>query len=311
MNERILIVGGIYAVMHTFLPSLPLLGGECIGTNYYIYPGGITASAAVAIARYGSGCILCSKVGGDYEGEKLKAFLQGEGIDTRFVRSEPKSKTGMIISMNEQSGGRRTVRFPMCCDSLAYDDIENAFTCYPDALYIQSQLSDELVLCAMKHASRQDIPIFFQPLKSKPTISPSLLPSLEALILDGDEVYNYCGVEVDLYEKCLPACMALSKFYDAKYIILRMPERGSFIYDGKYHEIIGTFPVDSVDTSGCREVFGSVMCADYMKTKNIRQAVCIANVAYAISGTRRGDVQSVPTLRAISDYIESNSIKLN
>lgn len=311
MNDRILTIGGVYSVTHTFFPTLPSVGGESVGTNYYVYPGGATASASLAIARYGSSCILCSKVGDDREGERLKAFLTSEGIDTRFVECVQRGKTGIIISMNEEDGGRRSLRFPACSDTLSKEDIENAFTSYPDALYITSSLPDELVLYAASEAKRQDIPIYYQPCRSKPSLHPRLLPHLEVFILDEDEVYNYCGMGVELYEKCLPACIALSRLYDARYYVIRMSERGAFIYDGMYHEIISPFPTSGIDTAAGREVFGAVLCADHIKTDNIRQAACIANAAASLAMGKRGDVQSVPTLRAITELIENSGVSLS
>ncbi len=308
MKKRILAVGNIYNCLYASISSLPLLNSDAYGDDFRYFPGGGILTSSVAMARFGSDVSLCAKVGDDRKAKTLLSYLQNNNIETRYIKGNRNGKTGMMIYLCEEKGGKRRIVFPMSNTSMQEDDIENAFTSYPDALYIQGDLADDITLTAFRYAKKNGCGIFYQPCKSKNKLDPKRIPPLEALILDGSEVYSLCGIDVKQYEKCLPACMALSALYDVKYTVIRMPERGTFIYDGKYHEIIRTFHTSEQDKDGCAQIFGGVMCSHYLETQNIRQAVCMGNIAYAMFADSPGDIPSAPTFEDIRRYITKNEI---
>ncbi len=309
MKKRILAIGNIYSGVYTTVSAIPMLNGESTGTSYRQRPCGNILTAARTMAGYGLDVLLCSKIGSDPKAKSMLSYIQQLNIGTRYIKSEPQGKTGMVLHIHEEKGGDRKIVFPMSSEHLTKLDIENAFTCYPDALYLQGELTDELSDCAFKYAVKNHCSIFYQPCKKKNLLDPKKIPHLEVLILDGDEVGAYCGIDVKQYDKCLPACMALSSIYDAKYIVVRMPERGTFIYDGKYHEIIRTFQTSENDRPECKHTFGGVMCSHYMNTENIREAVCMGNIAYAMVADSTDELPLPPDKNALHRYIRQNEIK--
>lgn len=58
-------------------------GGQTVG--FRIHPGGSLLNVAVAVARLGGRSALVTKTGTDYFGRYLRAHVESEGIDTRWL----------------------------------------------------------------------------------------------------------------------------------------------------------------------------------------------------------------------------------
>ncbi len=311
MKKRILTIGNVYECIHADISSLPSLRGENYGSDYYRYPSGGALTSAVTMSRLGADVLICAKLGNDPKAKNLLLYMQQAGIETQYVKREKNGKSGLMIDLEEKENGIRRILIPMSNNTLCKDDIEYAFTSYPEALYIQNELSDELMAFAFEQAKKCDTDIFYQPCKKKGALPISSIPHLKALILDDTELYSYSGKEGDKYENLLPACISLSHVYDTDYIIIRISERGSFIYDGTYHNLIPNFPTQNIDTRGCRQIFGATVCADYIENENIRQAVCLGNISYAIAANNKGEASSAPFKADIRRYMAQNGIKID
>ncbi len=311
MRRRILVIGNIYNGLYMDISSLPLLNGESRGTDFRYFPCGDTVTSAVAMSRYGADVVLCAKTGADTRAKTLISYLGQSGIETRYIKSDRNCKTGIVVHLNEENGNTRRIVFPMSNEKLSVGDIENAFTSYPDFVYIHDDMPNDLTSFIFTHAKNSQAAIFYHPMAKKPLISPASVPPLEALILDAAQVSAYCGIDANFYENLLHASMSLMSLYaGTKYIIIRIPERGTFIYDGKYHEIVKTFPSTDRYPSGAPSIFGAVMCAEYVRCENIRRSVCLGNIAYALSSNTPGDVKSAPAYDDIKRYLLKNEIEL-
>lgn len=59
--------------------------------------GGAEVNTAVGVARLGHEVSWMSRLGDDAFAEAVRSLLRAEGIDDRFVRTEPGGKTGLIV----------------------------------------------------------------------------------------------------------------------------------------------------------------------------------------------------------------------
>lgn len=308
---RILTVSGVYMSMRAQTGTLPLKAQERNGENFNILPGGRGTVTAAAFSAMGADSVLCAKIANDTNGKVLSDFFAAANVSLRYSEKAKNCKTGYQITLFESDGSWRTVRFPGANMALDTDDIEVAFACIPDAVFIQREVPDDILVETCRIAREKDIPVFYQPCAKRGDFSPLSLGTLEMFIIDSSEVFSYCGAEMKEIDKCLQACIALASRVSAKYYVIRLGgERGTFIYDGKYHYIVEPYGDVTVDAGGAFEIFGAAIVSQYMKTKNFRQSVVYGNIAYAISEARSGDVDSIPTQSEIADYIKKNEIEV-
>ena len=92
---------------------------------------------------------------------------------------------------------------------------------------------------------------------------------------------------------------------DAKYIVIKLGDRGSFVYDGREYYVIPSEKVTAVDTTAAGDVFTAVMTYVYLSNKNIISAVKYATCAAAISVTKAGASSSIPTRAEVIAYAKN------
>ena len=93
-------------------PHLPVPGETVIGDSFCEYPGGKGLNQAVAAARAGAQVQLRAHLGDDSAGRMLREVLRDEGIDDRFVVTDPVLPTGRAMIWVDQRAENSIVVIP-------------------------------------------------------------------------------------------------------------------------------------------------------------------------------------------------------
>ena len=303
-KARILVVSSANIDFVQQMRRVPYSGETVVETDmsYSYVPGGKGANSAIAFARFGADCIFTCRLGRDSNAKRLISIYQREGIDTRYIREDPEAPTGLASILVEENGKNRIIVYPGANMTLSLDDIETGFTCYPDALYLQLEIPDEAVLEACRRANQDDIPIFIDAGPARLDFPLERLGRVEIFSPNENETRVFTGISPVNEDSCLRAAVKLSTRVDAKYIVLKLGERGSFVYDGREYWMIPAEKVQAVDTTAAGDVFSAVMTYVYLQNGNIVSAVKYATCAAALSVTRMGAPTSIPTLEEVIAY---------
>ncbi len=280
--------------------------GETIISNgsYFISPGGKGANAAVAASRLGAEIIFCTKLGKDLYGTELAEKYKKENIDCRFVFFDPVEKTGLAQIYREDDGQNRITVFPGANKNLSLVNIEEAFTCYPDALLIQCEIPPDAVKFAIMQAKRQKIPVFFDTAPQRSDLNLSEMPPCEVVSPNETETAFYTGIFPDSIDSCLRASMKLYSMIKTKYVVLKLGSRGCYIYDGIHQELIQSLDVPVVDTTGAGDAFTAALTVRYLQNGNdISDASRFANCVGAYTVTKSGAFDSFPTSKQLESFI--------
>lgn len=311
LMHRILTISGVYMCLRAYVGNIPMRYQEKYGEGFEFLPGGKGVVAAAAFSALGADSMLCAKMANDANGKTLAEFFSAANVSCRYESKAKTDKTGYQLTIFENDSSWRTVKFAGANMALTADDVESAFTCMPDAVYIQKEVPDKIIIEACRLAHEKDIPIFYQPCGPRGELTPAMLGELEMFIVDAEDVFSYSGVEMRDFESYLQACMALESRVRAKKYVVRIDdERGTFIYDSKFHNIIEPHTIATVDKGGAFEIFGAATVCEYLKSGNFRRSVTYGNIAYSLSASRLGDVDSIPTANEIDDHIKENGIDL-
>ena len=306
-KPRILTVGSANIDLNARMRSVPHVGETVIEGNRYDYvPGGKGANAALEVARTGGESVFCCKLGSDTHGAKLVNIYNESGINTRFVTADKKERTGLAIVMVEANADNRIIVYPGANRRLRPVDAEEAFTCYPDALFIQLEIPDETVLAAAEMARSQGIPIIVDAGPARDDFPLDSLGPVEIFSPNEEETYAYTGIRPSSVESCLKACLALSGRIKAKYFVLKLGERGVYLYDGIYFKIIAPYNVEAVDTTGAGDAFTAAMAVEYMRSYDIKRACEYGNIAGAIAVSRPGAFTAMPTHEDIAQFAKNS-----
>jgi Sugar kinases, ribokinase family len=306
--SRILVVSSANMDIAATMPRMPMSGESLIGDSYDYVPGGKGANAALTVARLGGDCVFCARLGDDMNGRALKKFYETSKIDTRFVILDKDESTGLAIILVERSGSNSIVVYPGANFSLSTSNVEEAFTSYPDALFLQLEIPVNTVIAATRFAKKHNIPVFVD---AGPAVNNFPLESLENVEIfspNETETYIFTGIQPNNVDNCLKACMALSERVKAKYYVLKLGSRGAFVYDGKFIKLFLPYDVDVVDTTAAGDAFSAALTYEYMSSKDIKRACEFANIVGSLTVSKAGASSSIPTMAEIERFVIDNEI---
>ena len=309
MKKRILVVSSANMDLLLNMNRVPGAGETIKDNGKYSYmPGGKGANAAITIAKLGGDCVFCARLGDDANASLLKKFYTDNKIDTRFIKSDSSAQTGLAVVMVESSAANRIVAYPGANANLCSDDVEEAFMCYPDALYLNFEIPFESIVTACSYAKKQNIPIIIDGGPANTNTRFDLLGEIEIFSPNEVETYKYTGISPTNMENCLRAASALYKKMKVKYIVIKLGERGCFIYDGIHYNVCASYETDVIDTTGAGDAFTGAMTLKYLQSGDIINACKYANAVGAIVVSRPGASSGIPTSEEVGEFIKSREL---
>lgn len=107
--------------------------------------GGSAANAAAAIARLGGDAQLWSRIGDDEAGAKVRAFLEVDGVDTRYLKTLPAGRTSTSAVIVDGRGerlivGERDHAMSLDPSWLPFEKIAEAGTVLSDLKWVEATL---------------------------------------------------------------------------------------------------------------------------------------------------------------------------
>lgn len=303
-KQRILVIGSANIDFVQKMRRMPYSGETVIENDmsYFYNAGGKGANSAVTFARFGADCVFACKLGHDSNAKRLLSTYKNEGIDTRFIIEDEKEPTGLASVLVEENGKNRIIVYPGANKTMCASDIEEWFTCYPDAVYLQFEIPDEAIIEASRRANEAGIPLFIDAGPARFDFPLREIGKAEIFSPNETETRVFTGISPTNEENCLRAAIKLKSAVDAKYIVIKLGERGAFIYDGREYYMIPAEPADAVDATGAGDIFTAVMTYVYLQNGNIVSAVKYAACAAALSVTKEGAMPSIPTRDEVIAY---------
>ncbi len=303
-NQRILVVSSANIDFVQRMRRIPYAGETVVENDagYSYIPGGKGANSAITFARFGADCVFTCKMGRDSNAKRLLSIYRNEGIDTRYILEDAEAPTGLASILVEENGKNRIIVYPGANMTMTAADIEECFTCYPDAVYMQLEIPDAAILEAAKRAHEAGIPVFIDAGPARLDFPLGELGRVEIFSPNESETRIFTGIAPTSEENCLRAAIRLSALVDAKYIVIKLGDRGSFIYDGREYYMIPAEKVDVVDTTAAGDVFTAAMVYVYLQNGNIVSAVKYATCAAALSVAKEGASTSIPTRSEVIAY---------
>ena len=305
-KKKILVIGSSNMDLSMNMYKIPAPGETLTDDGGVAYTtGGKGANAAVTLQKLGADTFFCTKLGADLHGKKLYGFYKETGLNTAHIKVDRDNPTGFSAILKEAGGQNRIIYYPGANVCLTRENLSEAFSCSPDAVYINFEVSYEVALLASKMADAKGIPIFIDAAPAEVEYNLELLPKIEIFSPNETETQTYTGIVPAGADSSLRAALSLWKRVKCKYLVIKQGSRGAFIYDGKHYSMIPSYRADKVvDTTAAGDVFTAAMTLEYLESDgDIIRAVKYGAAAAAVSVSRIGAVSSVPTLEEVSDFI--------
>ncbi|MBQ2719343.1 MAG: hypothetical protein IJF73_04665 [Clostridia bacterium] len=302
--SKILVFGPARVVETLTVAALPE-GALTEGTSYETVLGGQGETVAVALARLGVRSVFSGRVGDDSGGKRLARLLDTAGVDLSTFHVDRAAQTGHLVREVTPMGEERRIVFGGACRRLTEEEVKNAFLTAPDAACASAELAPAALCRIADAAADRGIPFFLLHTGGAP--QPPALPSLEIYVTDEGTAEAVTGLRPGNADSCLQTAIELQKRIAARYYVIRLGERGAFLYDGVYCHMVNSYIVRETDARGADEAFFAALIAEYMRPeREILPALSCAAAASALAVTHAGEATSPPTAEELFSFLERN-----
>lgn len=286
-------------------------------------PGGAPANVAVAGARLGAQTAFIGKVGADFFGESLADVLKKENVDTRGLRFDPDARTTMALIAQPSAHLNEYIfyRNPGADQRLHPDELDRDLLTHTRALHIGSlSLSDEpsrsATFEAVRIARGAGALISFDV-----NFRPALWRSQEdavtqiAAMLPHADLLKVNETELELLTRTGDVEAGSARLLERgpKLVVVTLGAEGSYFRTARSGDYVKSFKVEAIDSTGCGDSFVGALLTQLVKfgldnvETHIRDALCFANAAGAITSTRRGAIPAMPTALEVNEFLEKFS----
>ncbi|MBI9104432.1 MAG: ribokinase [Spirochaetales bacterium] len=282
LNIGSLNIDDVYQMDHFVKP-----GETQTSLSYAKYCGGKGLNQSIALARAGGEVSHAGRIG--HDGLFLKEKLDAAGVNTRLVSVTDEPSGRAIIQVNRQgensiilnSGSNRT---------FTQEDIDSILSGFGegDILLLQNEINmmNEIIL----GAASKGLKIALNPAPMDETINSLPLASVSIFILNEIEGEGLTGV--DKPEAILDRMAEM--FPDAD-VFLTLGSKG-VKYTGKGGRItVEAQKVTPVDTTAAGDTFTGYILTALSEGMDIKSGIELATKAAAITVTREGAADSIPT----------------
>jgi ribokinase len=253
--------------------------------------GGLTGTALVAAARLGARCAYAGVLGTDEMSRAVRAGLEGEGIDVSFIHPNvdvPPIHSTIVV---DESVRTRTILFE-CPDDFG-DDPE-----WPDSALIRAarvlfvdHKNAEMMTRAARIAREAGRAVVADYERDESPGFPELLAAADHLILSADFAGRITGQS--------DPRRAAERLWndDRSAVVVTSGTGGCWWVDRECKREARhqpAFPVATVDTTGCGDVFHGAYAAELARGTVMTDRLRMASAAAALKATRQGGQAGIP-----------------
>lgn len=284
-------LGSINADYFYKVPRLPVPGETLAATSMSCGLGGKGANQSVAMARAGVEVRHIGAVGDD--GQWLVDQMATAGVDTRHIHLS-RYPTAHAIVMVDSEGENQIVIFPGANQDQNLETIKNALAAAQpgDWLLLQNETSHQEETARI--AAEKGLVVAYSAAPFDADTVAVLLPYLRLLIMneiEAGQLAKALGTEL-LH---LPVAN----------VLVTKGTRGVDWHDTRLMQTVSipAFPVTAVDTTGAGDTFTGYAIAGLSSGLSPQSALRRAAAAAAISVTRAGTADAIPTSREVEAFL--------
>jgi sulfofructose kinase len=258
--------------------------------------GGQVATTLATCASFGLRAALLGTTGDDDEVTGLCKALEERGVDTSLLIRRPVRHRRAMVLVSEQTGDRavlwqRDARLALTPGEIAHAAIEGARLLHVDDVDVDAAL-------VAAHIARQaGIPVTSD-IDQITDRTAELIATVTVPIL-AEHVPRPLTGEIDLER----ALRTMRKTHRGL-LCVTLGARGSMLLDGNQLYRVPAPSVRAVDATGAGDVFRGAFIYALLRGDSPVDILRFANVAAALSCTREGALDSVPTRREVEEFLE-------
>ena len=282
-------------------------------TSFDAYVGGCPTNISVGTRRLGLRSALLTALGDDQVGDFVLAFLNREGVETRYIPRKPGKRTSAVIMAIQPPD-----RFPLtfyregCADrELTTGDVDAApVDRSAIVLLTGTGLSHEPGRSATFHAAERAGAVGAQVFVDV-DYRPDQWPSRAAFASSMQQLLRHASLVIGTEEEIAAAAdvddvegaIAAVKGSTSAPVVIKRGARGATLVQGASRTDIAPFPIEVLNVLGAGDAFASGLIAGIRRGWPLERAIRMGNATGAIVVTRHGCANFMPTDAEVESFV--------
>lgn len=282
------------------MKKVPEAGENVLGTSYGYANGGKGANQAVGLSRLGAQTKLIGKVADDSNGIKLLENLKSNNVDVSDV-SRNGSRTGLAAIILDGEGRNRIVVYEGANAEINAGEAAECINSGLDLLLVQFETNEDAVIKCVNQAVKKQVTTVIDCGPAK-NFALEKMQGAAIITPNESETKALTGILPENEESILEASKILESRSKAKFVVLKLGEKGCSVWDGKTLRIMPAYKSTVVDTTAAGDCFTAAMALEFIRTGDIYAACDMGNKAGSIAVSRMGADASMPTAEELSKF---------
>lgn len=297
-------VTGIGSISIDFIGTAeawPPPGGKVPLSSFSVQGGGVIATALSAVSRLGGSARFAGVLGYSEMAVQALETLKRDGVDTSLVLRRAGAEPIRAFVFSDTTSGERTIFFTR--DGVEYPDPEE----FPDTDWFRttrtllvSAGAGNSGLKMAQAAQCEGLPVILDAEHVTP-LSKAFLQASDYIVVPWTFASAYTG-SVDLDEATQGLWLRPRQF-----VVITLGDQGCSTFDGNILRRFPAIPVETIDTTGCGDVFHGAFALAVARKEPIEQACRFASAAAALCATRLGGRAGIPNRETVEDLLRRSS----
>lgn len=306
MSEKpIVVVGSINIDLVVHVERIPARGETLSGSDFQTHIGGKGANQAAAVARLGYPIAMIGRVGSDAFSADLRRSLAAAGVDTAAISTVDGPSGNAMIAV-EASGDNSIIVSPGANALLTPDDLDAHLDLLRGAAIVLTQL--EIPLGTVEHlaaiCTRERVPLMLDPAPAQ-ELPAELWRNVSWITPNETEAQKFCKTAgAASSEEELHATVHRLMQHGARNVLLKLGERGAYLATRDGLQIrVPAYSVTAADTTAAGDAFNGAFAVALARGTPPAEAASFAAAVAAISVTRRGAMNSMPSQAEVDAFL--------
>lgn len=306
--SKVVVFGSFVVDLMARSPHLPSRSETVKGTYFQMGAGGKGFNQGVACHKVGADMTMVTKLGEDsFKDVCLNTMEELDMSKDCILISEEKPTGIALIMVDENTGDNQITVVPSACSDIKIEEVNSLENLIKEADYILLQYeinqdaNERIKELALKNNTKVIV-------NTAPyvEVNDDFYKNLYMVTPNELEAEAVTGIKVDNLENAKKAA-AVFREKGVENVLITLGSNGVFVSDGSKEEIIDSFKVKTVDTTGAGDAFNGGFLAALSEGKDIWQAAVFANAVAALSVQKLGTTPSMPSREEVDKFLEERS----
>jgi sulfofructose kinase len=267
--------------------------------KHEIQGGGLTATALVAAARFGTKCTYGGMLGHEENSRRIAALLEAEGIDTDLIAWRDDAAAIHSTIIVDTTANTRNIFFRREGKVGAPPDSPSEAEIAASKVLLVDHYGGEGNTRAIQLARKHHVPVVADFERANVENWNDFFPLVSHLILSQK-------FAASITNETSPEKMAHALWNEYReVVVVTIGEKGCVCFDGIETRFYPSLPVEVVDTTGCGDVFHGVYAATLTLDWPLEKRIRAASIAAALKAEHKGAQKGIPTRDMIEYYLKN------